>query len=109
MPGRYRRRESGGQEPEAYHLSGDQRYGDLQIKEDTTVVLIHDFLDCVKARRKPLCPLEDGHRATTSAHLGNISLELGRTLRWDPDKEVFPDDDEAKALLHYEYREPWSL
>jgi hypothetical protein len=31
--------------------------------------------------------------------LANIARELGRRLRWDPEQEVFPDDDEANALL----------
>ena len=106
--GQFQRRESGG-EAEEHHLTGDQRFGDLQIREDTTVVLIRDFLDCVVERRQPLCTLEDGHRSTTFAHLGNIALELGRTLRWDPEAERFPDDAEANALLHYEYRLPWTL
>jgi len=108
QPGQFQRGDRTA-EVEEHRLTGEQRFGDLQIKEDTTVVLIRDFLDCVKERRQPLCGLEDGHRSTTFAHLGNISLALGRSLRWDPEAERFPDDEEANAFLHYEYREPWSL
>ena len=63
----------------------------------------------MKTRKQPLCSLEDGHRSTTFAHLANIALALGRDLRWDPDAERFRDDDAANELLHYQYREPWTL
>ncbi len=107
-PGQFQTRAEGA-EPEEYSLSGDQVYGDLRIKEDTTEVLVRDFVDCVKERRQPCCTLEEGHRSTTFAHLGNIALELGRSLCWDPEKERFVDDAEANARLHYAYREPWTL
>lgn len=107
-PGQFQPRD-GGIQPEEFRLSGDQQFGDLRIKEDTTAVLVRDFLDCVKERRRPLCSLADGHRSTTFAHLGNIALELGRSLHWDPDTERFIDDEEANTRLHYDYRQPWSL
>lgn len=96
-------------EPEEAALTGDQTYGDLNIKEDTTQVLVRDFLDCVKTRGRPLATLEDGHRSTTFAHLANIALALGQELRWDPAAERFIGCDQANELLHYEYRKPWSI
>lgn len=90
-------------------LKSDKTYGDLGIKEDTTAILIHDFLECVQTRRQPLCTLEDGHRSTSFAHLANIALKVGKRLDWDPEIERFTNSDEANALLHYEYRQPWTL
>jgi predicted dehydrogenase len=58
-----------------------------------------DFIDCVKSRGETLEPAEVGHRVTSLAHLGQIAIQLGRTLRWDPDKERFPDDDAANAMI----------
>jgi len=68
-----------------------------------------NFLDCVKSRRDPYFPAEVGHRCSTVSHIGNIAMELGRKLRWDPDKEAFPDDDTANRMRSRARREPWHL
>ena len=48
-----------------------------------------DWIDCIKSRRQPFCGLELGHRTATICNLGNMSLRLGgRTIHWDPEKEV---------------------
>ena len=76
---------------------------------DSTSGLIRDFLDCIKNRREPLCPLEEGHRSTSFAHLANISLMMNQRLEWDPVKERFTNCERANELLSYEYRSPWKL
>lgn len=94
-------------EPEEFNLP-------VQNKSDgsstySTGTLIRNFLDCIKSREAPLCGLEDGHRSTSFAHLGNIALAVGKRLLWDPEKEIFKNSEEANQLLHYEYRKPWKL
>ena len=96
-------------EEESGEVGGDAAYGDLGIKEDSTQNLIDDFIDCVQSRREPLCPLEEGHRSTTFAHLANISLKLGKRIEWDPQAEKITNIPEANDLLHYEYRDGYSL
>lgn len=76
---------------------------------DSTSRLIRNFIDCVKSRNTPLCPLEEGHRSTSFAHLANIALATGERLHWDAAKERFTNSEKANKLLHYEYREPWNL
>lgn len=76
---------------------------------DSTVNLVRNFLDCIKSRNKPLCPLEEGHRSTSFAHLANIALATKERLKWDPIKETFTNSEAANKLLHYEYRKPWKL
>jgi predicted dehydrogenase len=66
-----------------------------------------NFLDCVKSRRDPYFPAEVGHRCSTLSHIGNIAMELGRKLRWDPDKEEFLDDETADRMRGRAQREPW--
>ncbi len=66
-----------------------------------------DFLDCVKTRREPASDLESGHRVATACHLANLSLRLGRKLRWDVEQETIPDDPEAARMLERPYRPPW--
>lgn len=66
-----------------------------------------DFLSCVKSRKTPVCDIEIGHRSTNMSLLGMLSLELGRSVRWDGDKEQVLGDDEANSLLRRDYRSPW--
>jgi hypothetical protein len=68
-----------------------------------------DFLDNVKARRRPISDIEEGHRSTCFAHLANIAMATRKRLDWDAQAERFVNCDEANQLLHYEYRKPWSL
>jgi predicted dehydrogenase len=94
-------------EPEEYE--NVNRSLDDGSSADSTGTLIRDFLDCIKTRKTPLCPLEEGHRSTSFAHLANIALATKTRLMWDADKEVFISNAEANRLLHYEYRKPWKL
>jgi predicted dehydrogenase len=66
-----------------------------------------NFLDCVKSRQRPIADVEGGHQTTTACHLANLSLRLGRKLRWDPVKEEILDDREAASMLERPYRKPW--
>ena len=68
-----------------------------------------DFLDCVKSRQDTYAPAEVGHRTATLSHIGNISMMLGRKLRWEPDTERFVDDEQANRMLRRSMRSPWQL
>jgi predicted dehydrogenase len=68
-----------------------------------------NWYECIKTRRYPICDVEIGHRTATVCHLGNLSLRLGRKIRWDPEKEKILGDTEAAKRLHYDYRSPWRL
>jgi len=70
---------------------------------------MRNWIECIKSRQRPNADVEIGHRSATVCHLGNIARQLGRTLRWDPVKEVFPDDAEASALLDRRRRKPYQL
>jgi hypothetical protein len=71
--------------------------------------VIRNFLDCVKSRQTPFCPLEEGHRSTSFAHLANIALAVKERLQWNPDKEQFTNSAKANELLHYNYRNEWKM
>ena len=68
-----------------------------------------NFLDCVKTRKECYFPPEIGQRCFTIAHIGNISMLLGRKLRWDPDKERFINNEQANRMLSRSMRSPWHL
>ena len=68
-----------------------------------------NFLDCIKTRRETVTPAEIAHRSLTPALLGEIAMQTGRKLRWDPDKEVIIGDEEASKMLSRPMRSPWHL
>jgi len=68
-----------------------------------------NFIDCLKSRQETFVPVEVGHRTATILHMGNIAMLLERKLNWDPDRELFLDDDAANAMCQREGRAPWDL
>jgi hypothetical protein len=70
---------------------------------------IQNWLDCIKSREETNAPIEAGHRAASICHLANICRELRRKLKWDPEKEVFPEDEEANALVDRPRRKGFEL
>ena len=95
-------------EAEKYNIAEDPNVPDRKV-QDSTDVLIQDFLECIQKRRQPLCPLREGHRSTLFAHLANISIAVNRRIEWDPATEMITNCPEAQELMHYEYRQPWEL
>jgi hypothetical protein len=68
-----------------------------------------DFIECVKTRERPFRDIERGHRTISIAHLAIIAYDLNRPLKWDPVKEIFPDDPQANRFLDRARREPWTI
>ncbi len=68
---------------------------------------MRNFLDAVDNRAKPVTDIEQGHISTACCLLANISLELGRSLRWDPVKHEVIGDKKATRMLARPYRAPW--
>ena len=70
---------------------------------------VSHFVDCVKARKRPIADVEDGHLTAVMCHLGNIATRLGRSVRWDAENERIVGDAEADRWLARPYRAPWKL
>jgi hypothetical protein len=70
---------------------------------------IQNWLDCIKSRELPNADVEIGHRSISICHLANIARQVGRKLRWDPDSEQFPGDNEANAYVDRPRRRGWEL
>ena len=68
-----------------------------------------DFLDCVQNRQKFALNEENGHHSCTIVNMGSCALRLGRTLHFDPDKQLFIGDDAANLLVNQPMRAPWSI
>ncbi len=70
---------------------------------------IQNWIDCIKSRERPVADVEIGHRVASICHLITITRQLGRRLKWDPENETFPNDDEANRLLDRTRRTGWEL
>jgi predicted dehydrogenase len=69
-----------------------------------------NFLDCIKSRGACIAPPETAHRSITPGHLGYVSNQLGRPLRWDAERQQIVGDADAQRLLQtVHYRGPWKL
>ena len=70
---------------------------------------MENFFECVRSRKDPIMKIENAHRVATLCHLGNIARWLGRSLKWDPEQEIFPGDDEANQYLDCPKRKGYEL
>ncbi len=68
---------------------------------------MRDLLAAIDKRSKPVADIEQGHISTASCILANLSMQLGRTLRYDHAKRIVTGDAEATRLLRRPYRKPW--
>lgn len=69
---------------------------------------MRDFLKNIASRGKPVADIEQGAISSISCILANLSMQLGRSLTWDPVKGQVVGDDEANRLLRRPYRAPWA-
>lgn len=67
------------------------------------------FTESVQTRKKFALNEANGHRSCTLINLGKIALRLGRTLKFDPLKQRFIDDDGANQLINQPMRGPWTI
>ncbi len=84
-------------------------YSESDGRDDGTKAHFRNFYECVKTRKQPIMDVEYGHRVATLCHLGNIARWLGRSLKWDPEKEIFPGDEAANKYLDRPKRKPYEL
>jgi hypothetical protein len=54
-------------------------------------------------------PVLEGYLSAVLVHLGNVSYLLGRTINYDPEKEMAINDREANELLRGHYRAPYTV
>ena len=69
--------------------------------------MLSDFVCGITEGKETLCSIREGAISSASCILGNLSMQLGRTLEWDPKTWSVKNDDEANRLLAREYRSGW--
>lgn len=81
--------------------------GDDDIRLYKSPDHVRNFLDCVKSREETITPAEVAHRSISVGLLGEIAMQTGEKLKWDPNNEVFTNSQNANRLLSRPFREPW--
>lgn len=70
----------------------------------------HDnWISCIRSRKPTICTAEIGHRSGSICALSGIAERLGRSLKWDPVREVIIGDEEASRMLDRPRRAPYFL
>ena len=68
-----------------------------------------NFIQCVKSREPTVNPIESAVNGDLICHLSDIAIRTGRTITWDPQKEVIVNDKDAEKYLDRVPREPWKI
>jgi hypothetical protein len=68
-----------------------------------------EWLDSIKTRKAPSCCPDYHCKVGVPLVLANLSLKLGRAIRFGPLAEKIVDDAEAARLTRPEYRAPWKF
>jgi predicted dehydrogenase len=69
-----------------------------------------NFIDCVRSRARPICPIEMAIRCDTICHLARAAALTGKVVNWDPMKEeLVGDNPEASKMLSLPCREKWKV
>ena len=87
----------------------DEKIGPDEIKLYESRDHQQNFLDCVVSRQKTITPIETALRSISVGLLGEIAMLTESKLQWDPEKEVFLNNDKANRLLSRPFRSPWHL
>jgi len=88
---------------------------DLSAEDRKTVEAMPDpepllgFGEAVQQRKQAGGNAEAAHRTACLMHLANVAIRVGRTVKFDPVKEVAVGDDEANRLINQPMRAPWHL
>lgn len=70
---------------------------------------VTNFLDAVKYRTPFALNESNGFRSCTIINMGKMALQLGRTLKFNPETQTFINDDEANRLINPAMRAPWNI
>ena len=70
---------------------------------------ITSFSESVRTRKPFALNEMNGHRSCTIVNIGAVALRLGRNLKFDPEKQLFIDDEGANALIDQPMRGEWSI
>lgn len=79
------------------------------LKYESGTSHLDNFVESVRERKEPIANVETGSRTCNTCILGNIATELGRPVKWNPEKQYFVNDPEAEKYFHKDYRVGYKL
>jgi hypothetical protein len=68
-----------------------------------------EWIESIKSRKQPLCNPEYHIKVDIPIQLSVLSLKMGRSIKFDPEKEEIIGDEEAARQAIPEYRGPWKF
>jgi hypothetical protein len=68
-----------------------------------------NFIDCVRSREQPICPVEMAIRCDTICHMSRAAALTGKVVNWDPRKERIVGNPEAAKMLTLSFRKKWKV
>jgi predicted dehydrogenase len=68
-----------------------------------------EWIECIKSGTQPLCNPEYHVKVDVPVVLSVLSMQLGRSIKFDPKTEKIVGDKEASRLAVPEYRAPWKF
>ena len=68
-----------------------------------------EWIECIKTRKQPSCNAEYHLKIDIPISLSVLSMKLGRSIKFDPEKERIVGDSQAEKLAVPEYRGPWKF
>jgi predicted dehydrogenase len=74
--------ERGRGKPEEVVLGSGERGLDFYRHPDGELLHLTNWVECVRSRKRPNCPAEEGVKSAAAAHLANQALRSGQTVEW---------------------------
>ncbi len=80
---------------------------EFKVATDMGTEQMANFLECVRTRQQPICPIEQGFQSTATVQLGMIAYESNSVVQWDAEAEQIIENPAAAELLKRDYRKPY--
>jgi predicted dehydrogenase len=83
--------------------------GGVEVYQSPSFDHHEDWFQGIRTGKKTVMNIEGGVATANLTVLGNLSLVLGRKLRWDPVKQEIVGDEQAHRMMSRPQRHPYSL
>jgi len=70
---------------------------------------VRNLLDCVKSRAETICHIDTAVQGDIVCQISDIAIRLEQKLKWEPEKELFVNNEQANRMLKRAMRSPWRL
>ncbi|MDR2641528.1 MAG: Gfo/Idh/MocA family oxidoreductase [Planctomycetaceae bacterium] len=85
---------------------------EFRNRRPETIYHVENWIECIKTDKKCNADIEYGQRSTTLCELVNIvraTASVGEKIIWDPEKELFVNNEKGNKMLSRERRKGYEL